>query len=96
MKGIPVELPPPIKSSPPVEVPPDVTINDTRLNIPEEGRKCNGVKIVGFGMLLSKLSFLEFWLLTKRIIFGQPLLFCYDKYAYFKEYIHDSLYHRRH
>ena len=92
MKGIPVELPP------------EFTIKETRSNIPqedsnipeEERHKSNGVKNVGSGMLLSKLSFLEFWLLTMRITFGQPLLFCYDKYVYVKEYIQDSLYHRRH
>lgn len=59
---------------------PNVTINETCLNIPEEGHKSNGVNYVGLGMLLFKLSFLECWLLTMRIIFRQPLLFFYDKY----------------
>ena len=65
-----------------VELPPNVITNETCLNIPEEeGHKSNGVKHVGLGMLLFKLSFLEFWLLTMRILFGQPLLFFYDKYG---------------
>ena len=52
MKGIPVEC----------------TINETRVNISTEERKnSNGEIIVESGMLLSKLFFLVFWLLTMRI-----------------------------
>ena len=52
MKGIPVEC----------------TINETRVNIStEERQNSNGEIIVESGMLLSKLFFLVFWLLTMRI-----------------------------
>ena len=62
-----------------IELVPSLTNDELGLNIQEEERyNCNEVKNAGSDMLLLKLSCLEFWLLTMRIIFGQPLLFCYD------------------
>ena len=45
-----------------IELAPSLSTNEFRLNIPaeEERHKSNGVKISGSGMLLSKLSSLEF------------------------------------
>ena len=77
-----------------IEVATSLTTNETRLNIQEvERQKRNKGTNARSGMLLPRLSSLEFWLLTMRIIFWAFHLFCSDGYV--KDYNHKFLYDRK-